>query len=92
MKKVFLAGIAALSMLTAASAADESEPRPPRFQPWQAIWQCNDIRVTVTARHRIRLNTKAHPVAGDVSERTLPNQAAPLYGIFHSWSESHFSL
>jgi hypothetical protein len=50
MKKVFLAGIAALSMLTAASAADESEPRPPRFQPWQAIWQCNDIRVTVTAR------------------------------------------
>jgi hypothetical protein len=31
MKKVFLAGVAALSMLTAASAADESEPRPPRF-------------------------------------------------------------
>jgi len=22
---------------------------PPRFQPWQEIWQCNDIRVTVTA-------------------------------------------
>ena len=21
-----------------------------RFRPWQAIWQCNDIRVTVTSR------------------------------------------
>ena len=39
----------ALSVLNAA-IADESDPPPPRFQPWQEIWQCNDIRVTVTAR------------------------------------------
>ena len=24
--------------------------KPTRFQPWQQIWQCNDIRVTVTER------------------------------------------
>jgi hypothetical protein len=23
---------------------------PPRFKPWQLVWQCNDIRVTVTSR------------------------------------------
>ena len=39
----------ALSVLNAA-IADESDPPPPRFQPWQEIWQCNDIRVTVTER------------------------------------------
>jgi hypothetical protein len=47
-----LAGVAALSMLNAsvAYAADESDPPPPRFRPWRLVWQCNDIRVTVTAR------------------------------------------
>jgi hypothetical protein len=50
-KKLLLA--AALSVLTASTAyaADESDPPPPpppRFQPWQQVWQCNDIRVTVT--------------------------------------------
>jgi len=24
-------------------------PRPVRFRPWQEIWQCNDLRVTVTS-------------------------------------------
>jgi hypothetical protein len=30
----------------------ESRPKPAatRFRPWQEIWQCNDIRVTVTMR------------------------------------------
>jgi hypothetical protein len=52
MKKLFLAGAAALPVLSTsvAYAADESDPPLPRFQPWQRIWQCNDIRVTVTAR------------------------------------------
>jgi phosphatidylserine/phosphatidylglycerophosphate/cardiolipin synthase-like enzyme len=47
-----LAGVAALSMLSAsvAYAADESDPPPPRFRPWQLVWQCNDIRVSVTGR------------------------------------------
>jgi hypothetical protein len=25
-------------------------PKPARFQPWQEVWQCNDVRVTVTSR------------------------------------------
>ena len=47
-----LASVAALSMLSAsvAYAADESDPSPPRFRPWQLVWQCNDIRVSVTGR------------------------------------------
>src|SRR5262249_24722178 len=31
---------------------DDPSPtsKPARFRPWQQVWQCNDIRVTVTAR------------------------------------------
>jgi hypothetical protein len=52
MRTLLLASVAALSVLSAsvAYAADESDPPPPRFRPWQQVWQCNDIRVTVTAR------------------------------------------
>jgi hypothetical protein len=25
-------------------------PPPSRFRPWQQVWQCNDIRVTITGR------------------------------------------
>jgi hypothetical protein len=56
MKRAILAitGIAALSLAGTAHAADESDvpppPPPPHFRPWQQVWQCNDIRVTVTAR------------------------------------------
>ena len=51
MKKLLLAGIAASMVCTiAAHAADDDPPPPPRFRPWQQVWQCNDIRVTVTAR------------------------------------------
>jgi len=27
---------------------DAMPPKPVRFQPWQEVWQCNDLRVTVT--------------------------------------------
>jgi hypothetical protein len=52
MKRAILAitGIAALFLAGTAHAADENDPPPPRFRPWQQVWQCNDIRVTVTAR------------------------------------------
>jgi hypothetical protein len=50
MKKLLLTGIAALSLAGTVHAADESVPPPPRFRPWQQVWQCNDIRVSVTAR------------------------------------------
>jgi hypothetical protein len=51
MKKLLLAA-AALSVLSTSVAytADESDPPPPRFRPWQQVWQCNDIRVTITGR------------------------------------------
>src|SRR5262249_29205194 len=51
-KKLLLAGIAVSMVYTiAARAADDDPPPPPsRFRPWQQVWQCNDIRVTVTAR------------------------------------------
>src|SRR6266516_3248387 len=52
MKKLFLASVAALSVLSTAVAytADESDPPLPRFRPWQQVWQCNDVRVTITGR------------------------------------------
>jgi hypothetical protein len=54
MKRAILAitGIAALSLAGTAHAADESDapPPPPHFRLWQQVWQCNDIRVTITAR------------------------------------------
>ena len=54
MKTALLASVAALSVLSTsvAYAADESDPPPPpsRFRPWQQVWQCNDIRVTIIAR------------------------------------------
>jgi hypothetical protein len=53
-KTLLLAGVAALSMLSVSMATDESDPPapppPPRFRPWQQVWQCNDIRVTITGR------------------------------------------
>jgi hypothetical protein len=40
-----------MASIIAGHAADENEPpQPTRFQPWQRIWQCNDIRVTETGR------------------------------------------
>jgi hypothetical protein len=52
MKTLLLASVATLSVLSTSVAytADESDPPRPRFQPWQQVWQCNDIRVTVTGR------------------------------------------
>ncbi len=54
MKTLLLPGVAALSMLSVSMATDESDPPapppPPRFRPWQQVWQCNDIRVTITGR------------------------------------------
>src|SRR5262249_39611103 len=29
-------------------AADKAHEASVRFRPWQQVWQCNDIRVTVT--------------------------------------------
>ena len=50
MKKLLLTGIAALFLATgAANAADDDVPPPPP-RPWQQVWQCNDIRVTITGR------------------------------------------
>ena len=55
MKKLLLAGIAALLVfglpweplpLLAAEYSDDGVPA--RFQPWERVWQCNDIRVTAT--------------------------------------------
>ena len=52
MKKLLPIGIAALFLATGAghAADDDVPPPPPRFRPWQQVWQCNDIRVTITAR------------------------------------------
>jgi hypothetical protein len=51
MKKLLLSGIAALFPATGAppAKADGSEAIA-NWRPWQAVWQCNDVRVTVTSR------------------------------------------
>lgn len=49
MKKLLLT-VAVLAMVSSAADTQENDPPPPRFQPWQQIWQCNDVRVTITAR------------------------------------------
>jgi opacity protein-like surface antigen len=54
MKSATIAALMLALLAVPAVAADTDDPPvdPPiraRFQPWQRIWQCNDIRVTVTA-------------------------------------------
>jgi hypothetical protein len=43
-----------LAMIFAAgmSWADDGDAplKPPPFRPWQEVWQCNDVRVTITSR------------------------------------------
>src|SRR5262245_40958678 len=52
MKKLFLISIAALFLASQPARADDGDapPKPPPFQPWQEVWQCNDVRVTITSR------------------------------------------
>ena len=39
------------TLRTVARADDgDAPPKPPPFRPWQEVWQCNDVRVTVTSR------------------------------------------
>ena len=48
-----LAIIFVASMLTQSVAwADDGDAplKPPPFRPWQEVWQCNDVRVTITSR------------------------------------------
>jgi hypothetical protein len=76
MKKLFLASVAALSVLSTSVAytADESDPPLPRFRPWQQVWQCNDVRVTITGRDPFsvcrerQVRTGLHPQAQRVCE------------------------
>jgi len=53
MKKLFLAGAAALLVLSLpaldcdrALADGQDALRSTTFRPWQRMWQCNDVRVT----------------------------------------------
>lgn len=42
---------------TIAAAAEGDEPvKPTPFRPWQQVWQCNDIRVTVTSLKPFEVN------------------------------------
>src|SRR5262245_10442261 len=54
---ISIASAAALSVLASAAAArmswaddGDAPPKPPPFRPWQEVWQCNDVRVTITSR------------------------------------------
>jgi hypothetical protein len=39
------------TLRTVARADDgDAPPKPPPFRPWQEVWQCNDVRVTITSR------------------------------------------
>src|SRR5262244_936916 len=47
-----IALVFALIFVAGMAWADDSDasPKPPPFRPWQDVWQCNDVRVTVTSR------------------------------------------
>ena len=45
MKKLILASVLAIASIPGYAA---DEPTPARFRPSQQIWQCNDIRITLT--------------------------------------------
>jgi hypothetical protein len=37
-------------VFAAGTAWADAGDAPPSFRPWQDVWQCNDVRVTVTSR------------------------------------------
>ena len=39
------------------------KPRPVAFRPWQEVWQCNDLRVTVTSNAPGMVN---YDIAGSI--------------------------
>ena len=47
-----LALLLAIIFAAGMSWADDGDapPKPPPFRPWQEVWQCNDVRVTITSR------------------------------------------
>jgi hypothetical protein len=52
LKRLLLASVLLVSAIpaNAQTAEGEGAPEGARFQPWQRSWQCNDIRVTETAK------------------------------------------
>jgi len=40
----------AFAIIFAAGMSWADDGDAPPFRPWQEVWQCNDVRVTVTAR------------------------------------------
>jgi|SRR6516162_6567349 len=44
-------------------AAGIREEQPARFRPWQQVWQCNDIRVTVT---KVAPNDMEYDIGGTI--------------------------
>src|SRR5262249_59079994 len=54
----FAFALAVMFTLHTIAAADEGdEPvKPAPFRPWQQVWQCNDIRVTVTSLKAFEVN------------------------------------
>ena len=70
--------------MVAASAADEDPPNDPpvraaRFQPWQRIWQCNDIRVTETVNQPGTVNYDLGGTIWGGSQFTLNFERGDLY-------------
>jgi hypothetical protein len=48
MRKLLTVIMLLLAISPAMADGDDDAPRQVRFKPWQMIWQCNDVRVTVT--------------------------------------------
>jgi len=45
------------------SSCDDLVPQPVRFRPWQEVWQCNDLRVTITSNAPGMIN---YDIAGSI--------------------------
>jgi len=81
MKKLFLAGIAALLLWQPLSllAADQDALRSTTFKPWQRAWQCNDVRVTETVNQPGIVNYDIGGMIWGGSQFTLNLENGALY-------------
>ena len=60
---------------------DDATPKPTQFRPWQEVWQCNDIRLTVTGRAPFEIEYDLAARSGAVAASLLWSVNSTSTGI-----------